>query len=82
MTLIDKKEPSLEVMKKRPLTVSSIVLSAVTKLLHKHMSAVCKQEGFLGSLQFGFRKKRSTTDCVFILLAAIRKAPCDFDSLL
>ena len=56
MTLIDKKEPSLEVTKKRPLTVSSLILSMVTKLLHKRMSAVCKRGGFLGSVQYGFRK--------------------------
>ena len=73
MTLIDKKEPSLEVTKKRPLTVSSLILSMVTKLLHKRMSAVCKRGGFLGSVQDGFRKQQSTTDCVFLLLAAIRK---------
>ena len=32
MTLIDKKEPSLEVIKKRPLTVSSVILSMLTKI--------------------------------------------------
>ena len=74
MTLIDRKEPSLEVTKTRPLTVSSVILSVVTKLLHKRMSAVFVSEGFLGLIQYGFWKQRSTTDCVFLLLAAIRKA--------
>ena len=84
-TLINKKELAMEIMKKRPLTVSSIVLSVVTKLLHKCMSEVCEREGFLSSVQYGFRKKRSTMDCVFLLLAAIGKAcrkHCNFQSLL
>ena len=74
MTLIDKKGPSLEITKKRLLTVSSVILSIITKLFNKRMSAVCEREGFLGSTQYGFRKQRSTTDCVFLLLAPIRKA--------
>ena len=74
MTLIDKKEPSLDKQKKRPLTVSSVFLSVVTKLIHERMSTICEEQGFYGSVQYGFRKKRSTTDCVFIILAAIRKA--------
>ena len=74
MTLIDKKEPSLEITKKRLLTVSSVILSVITKLVHKRMSVVCEIEGFLGLTQYGFRKQRSTIDCVFLLLAVIRKA--------
>ena len=38
------------------------------------MDKVCEQQGFYGSTQYGFRKGRSTTECVFMLLAAIRKA--------
>ena len=74
MSLIDKKEPSLDVKNKRPLTVSSVLLSVFTKLLHKRMNAVCEREGFYGEVQYGFRKNRSTTDCVFLILAAIRSA--------
>ena len=46
MTLIDKKEPSLEASKKLPLTVSSVI--------------VCERENFYGFVQYGFRKNRST----------------------
>ena len=81
MTLIDKKEPSLEITKKRTLTVSSIILSIITKLVHKRMSSVCEREGFLGAAQYGFRRQRSTTDCVFLLLAAIRRAKRNHRSL-
>ena len=65
MTLIDKKLPSQLVTGKRPLTVSSVVLNLFTKILHERMNRICEEEGYYG---------RSTTDCVFILLAAIRKA--------
>ena len=40
-TLIDKKAPSLEVKNKHPLSVSSAILSIITKLLQKRMDAVC-----------------------------------------
>ena len=74
MTLIDKKEPSLEVSKKRPLTVSSLLLSVLTKLLHERMNVICEREDLYGIVQYGFRKQRSTTDCVFIIINAIKEA--------
>ena len=74
LTLIDKKEPSLDVSKKRPITVSSVVLSVITKIVHKRMNAICEREGFYGPIQYGFRQKRSTTDCVLMILAALRSA--------
>ena len=74
MTLIDKKKPSLLVSGKQPLTVSSVVLSIITKVIHSRMDPICEREGFYGPVQFGFRKGKSTSDCVFILLSAIRRA--------
>ena len=74
ITLIDKKKPSLLVLGKRPLTVSSVLLNLITKIVHARMDLICKREGFYGPVQFGFRKGISTSDCVFILLAAIRRA--------
>ena len=74
MTLIDKKEPSLEVAKKRPITVSSVMLSMVTKIVQKRMDSICEREGFYGPVQYGFRSRKSTVDCVFMILAALRKA--------
>ena len=59
---------------KRPLTVSSGVLNLFTKIIHERMNRIGEEEGYYGPIQFGFRSGRSTTDCVFILLAAIRKA--------
>lgn len=42
MTLIDKKKPSLLVSGKRPLTVSSVVLSIITKVIHSQMDPICE----------------------------------------
>ena len=64
----------MKVDEKRPLTVSSIILSIITKILNERMMEICEREGFFGEVQYGFRKKKSTTDCLFLLLAAIRKA--------
>ena len=74
LTLIDKKKPSLLVGEKRPLTVPTVFLSVLTKLVHKRMDPICEEEGFYGSVQYGFRSGRSTTDCVFAILAVIREA--------
>ena len=38
------------------------------------MDIVCERENFYGFVQYGFRRNRSTTDCVFMILAAIRTA--------
>ncbi len=74
LTLIDKKKPSLVVGEKRPLTVPTVFLSVLTKLVRKRMDPICEEEGFYGSVQYGFRSGRSTTDCVFAILAVIREA--------
>ena len=74
MTLIDKKSPSLNVSDKRPLTVSSVILSVFTKVLHGRLDMICEEEDYYGEVQYGFRSGRSTTDCIFMLLAAVRRA--------
>ena len=74
MTLIDKKAPSLLVANKRPLTVSSLLLSVCTKIIHSRMDPICEKKNYYGDVQYGFRSNRSTSDCVFMLLAAIRRA--------
>ena len=74
MTLIDKKSPSLLVSNKRPLTVSCVFLSVITKIMHGRMDKICEKNGYYGTVQYGFRSGRSTSDCVFMLLAAVIKA--------
>ena len=74
MTLIDKKSPSLLVSQKHPLTVSCVILSVITKIMHARMDTICEKNGYYGKVQYGFRSGRSTSDCVFMLLSAVRKA--------
>ena len=74
MTLTDKKKPSLYVSGKRPLNVSSVIMNLFTKIIHQRTDKISEEEGFYGPIQYGFRSGRSTADCVFILLSAIRKA--------
>ena len=50
------------------------MLRIITKVLHGRMDKICKSKGYYGSIQYGFRSGRSTSDWVFMLLAAIRKA--------
>ena len=73
MTLIDKKSTSLLVSQKCPLT-ACVILSVITKIMHGRMDKICEENGYYGKVQYGFRSGRSTSDCVFMLLAAIRKA--------
>ena len=74
MTLIDKKESSMQISKKRPLTVSSQLQSIITKVLNERMNKVFERMGFFRPTQYGFRSSRSTSDCIFLLLRAITKA--------
>ena len=74
MTLIDKKEASLKVSQKRPLTVSSQIQSVITKLLQVRMNKICEENSYYGPTQYGFRSNKSTTDCIWLLLTAVRKA--------
>ena len=38
------------------------------------MDPICEKKNYYGDIQYGFRSNRSTSDCVFMLLAAIRRA--------
>ena len=74
MRLIDKKAPSLLVKDKHNLTVLSVLLSVITKILHSRLDPISEAEGYYGAVQYGFRKNWSMSDCIFILLAAIQRA--------
>ena len=38
------------------------------------MSKICERENLYGPTQYGFRTGKSTMDCIFLLLGAVRKA--------
>ena len=72
-----KKDSSLKVTNKGPLTVFSSFRSIITKIINKRMNKICERENLYGDTQCGFRVNRSTSDCIFILLTVVKKAFCD-----
>ena len=74
MILIDKKSPSLFVSNRCPLTVSCLILNVITKIMHARMDTICQKNGYYIKVQYGFRSGQPTSDCIFMLLSAIRKA--------
>ena len=58
MTLIDKNAPLLLVKDKGPLTVSSVLLSVITKILHGRLDPICEAEGYYGAVQYSFRLRQ------------------------
>ena len=63
MTLIDKKSPSLLVYKKPP-TVSCVILSVITKIMHARMDKICEKNGYYGTVQYGLESlKRKDIQC-------------------
>ena len=74
MNLIPKVPNSLTLKQRRPLTISSVIIGMFTSRLAKEVSKVAECEGHLSDAGFGFRKGRSTVDCVFLLNTALQKA--------
>ena len=58
----------------RPLTIPSNMLRLLTVRLCDDMSSIAEEQQMLGPEQFGFRKKRSTIDAVFVLATMFQKA--------
>ena len=54
--------------------MSSLLLSVIAKTLNMRMLKVCERENLFGETQYGFRPGRSTTDCILLLLATVKKA--------
>ena len=65
------KKLFMKVQNKRPLTVSSIFLSLITKVLHKRIDSICEKRGFCGLVLYGLRSERSILDCMLMILAVI-----------
>jgi len=38
------------------------------------MDAICEREGFYGPVQYGFRSRKLTVNCVFMILAVLQSA--------
>ena len=58
----------------RPITIPSNLLRLLTVRMCEIMTNLCEENNILGQEQFGFRRKRSTVDAVFVLSTLIKKA--------
>lgn len=51
----------------RPICLSSTISKTMQRMVTDRLSWIIEKNGFLSNEQFGFRKQRSTTDCLAIL---------------
>ena len=58
----------------RPITVPSNLLRLLSVRMCADMSSIAEEHQMLGPEQFGFRKKRSTLDAVYVLATMFQKA--------
>ena len=58
----------------RPITVLSNLLRLLTVRMCETMTTICEENQMLGQEQFGFLRKRSTLDAVFVLSSLLKKA--------
>ena len=58
----------------RPITIPSNMLRLLTVRMCGDMSSIAEEHQMLGPEQFGFRRKRSTIDAVFVLSTIFQKA--------
>ena len=65
---------SLQPSQYRPITIPSNLLRLVTVRVSQRMADIVEKNGMLGEEQFGFRRKRSTLDAIFVLTRLLQKA--------
>ena len=58
----------------RPVTIPSNLLRILTLRMCQKMTDIVEEKGFLGPEQFGFRRKRSTLDAMFVFSTLLKKA--------
>ena len=77
VSLLYKRGDCLDPANYRPITISSVMMKVLTRLLNIRLEEVVEENNFLSDKQFGFRKKYSTADAVLVTSAAIDKARMD-----
>ena len=75
--LLYKKDDNLEPTNYRPITLSSVLLKVLTRVMNVRLMKVVETFNILSRKQYGFREGRSTQDAVFILATAIEKAKAE-----
>ena len=77
VSLLYKRGDCLDPANYRPITLSSVLMKVLTRLLNIRLEEVVEENNLLSEKQFGFRKKYSTSDAVLVTSAAIDKARMD-----
>ena len=77
VSLLYKRGDCLDPANYRPITLSSVLMKVLTRLLNIRLEEVVEENKLLSEKQFGFRKKYSTADAVLVTSAAIDKARLD-----
>ena len=77
VSLLYKRGDCLDPANYRPITISSVMMKVLTRLLNIRLEEVVEENNFLSEKQFGFRKKYSTADAILVTSAAIDKARMD-----
>ena len=77
VSLLYKRGDCLDPANYRPITLSSVTMKILTRLLNIRLEEVVEENNFLSDKQFGFRKQYSTADAVLVVSAAIDKARMD-----
>ena len=77
VSLLYKRGDCLKPENYRPITLSSVMMKLLTRLLNIRLEQVVEEHNFLSDKQFGFRKSHSTADAVLVASAAIERAKQD-----
>jgi hypothetical protein len=70
---IHKKGDYTDPANYRGITLVNVVAKIFSLVLRNRINKFCENENVLNDSQFGFRDKRSTADCIFLLHAIIQK---------
>ena len=70
---IHKKGDKLDAQNYRGITLINSMAKIFSLCLRNRLNKWCEMENVLNESQFGFRDKKSTTDCIFILHCLIQK---------
>ena len=78
--LIYKRGSSFDPLNYRPITLSSVLLKILTRILNTRLTNLLEDQNLLSDKQYGFRKNKSTQDAIFIVTTAIEQAKKEKDN--
>ena len=57
----------------RGITLINSFAKIVSQVIRRRVNSWCEEQNLLNDFQFGFRDKRGTEDCIFVVHTLIRK---------